>query len=221
MVIMLQQFRNSTIRLPGLTALLLRAGALALAFTMALLSGAGGAPSAAAQQWDDTCTDNDYKIRPLTAAHVGRDRITVSWPALNCPGDYVVRYWQKERKSRSFVEVAVPRDVTTYTATDLAADTAYTVRVLYRDPSGGPPRKASPRLMVDTAPAPQLASANSDPETWEVEITAVAVLRDSINVQWTAPAGTRCGGIPRVSRSSNWRPPRPRLPTPWGTCWKT
>ncbi len=64
-----------------------------------------------------------------------------------------MRYWQTDdgNGGDSFTQVVVPNAENSYTATGLAADTEYTIRVLYRDEEVGRIWKASPHFTVRTA----------------------------------------------------------------------
>ena len=119
------------------------------------------APAPSAQQgeqvqpplYEATCTDNAYKIGGLALDAASSDGLSVSWTGLNCPGDYVARYWKTDDKANTFTQVTVPRTQPWYSAAGLEPETSYTIRVLYQDPNGGRPWKATPPLEATTLAA--------------------------------------------------------------------
>ena len=102
--------------------------------------------------WDPDCGDATRAIGILSLDAVTHDSISFSWSALNCPGGYAVRWWQTGDKAGTFTEAAVDRSTSRHTAGGLAPGTGYTIRVLYQDPDGKRPRKATPPLTATTNP---------------------------------------------------------------------
>jgi len=100
--------------------------------------------------WDPDCGDATRAIGILSLDAVTHDSISFSWSALNCPGGYAVRWWQTGDKAGTFTEAAVDRSTSRHTAGGLAPGTGYTIRVLYQDPDGGRPWKATPPLTATT-----------------------------------------------------------------------
>ena len=116
-----------------------------------------------AAAWATTCRDNAHKVQGLSADQVADTSIRFSWSRLDCPGGYVVRYWQPSDRDNTLTAVTVPRSQTSYTAQDLVAGTAYSIRVLYQDPDGRTPWKGSSLLTVTTLPLPSNSPATGKP----------------------------------------------------------
>ena len=103
--------------------------------------------------YDATCTSGDHRIGTINAELVESDKIRISWPELNCPGDYVVRYWVMTNKANTFQQDIVPVGITTYTATNLEPDTEYVFRVMYHEPDDTVTTKfwkSSPTFYIST-----------------------------------------------------------------------
>ena len=98
-------------------------------------------PPTAPVAWPPECNDNARKISRVTATARHPDSI-----AITCPGDYVVRYWQKKDKKDTYQRVRVSRTEPSFTAENLSPRTTYQFRVHYRDPETGKVRKASKML---------------------------------------------------------------------------
>lgn len=108
-------------------------------------------------QYDETCTSNQHKIGALNVDILEPDIVQISWPELNCPGDYMVRYWELAHRPTTFQQHIVPSDITTYTATGLTPDTQYVFHVTYDEPDSTITNdhwKSTPLHYLTTPPLP-------------------------------------------------------------------
>ena len=152
--------------------------------------------------WSSTCKDNAHKIGGLSADAVSQDGFAISWTALGCPGDYLVRHWQTDDKDNTFTAVTVSHSETSYTASGLTAETSYTIRVLYQDPDGGRPWKAPPSLEVTTlAAAVQPVIANS-PATGAPTISGAAQVGETLTAGTVAIADA--DGLTNAAYAYQW-----------------
>ena len=126
-----------------------------------------------APKYDVSCTDGTQQIQGVKATSVNQDSIGISWTALNCPGDYVVRYWQTDDRARTVTQGVISAGYSSFTATGLEANTQYTFRVLYDEPDdsitpalwkASKPLRAT-TLTSDTPPIISTPQPSSTPTT--------------------------------------------------------
>ncbi|MYC80112.1 MAG: DUF5011 domain-containing protein, partial [Cenarchaeum sp. SB0661_bin_35] len=113
----------------------------------------GSSPSS----YDASCTDGTKKITGVSSGNIKQNSVTISWSALNCPGEYVVRYWETANRAGTMKQSVVSASKSTFTATGLSSGTEYAFRVLYNEPDNTispKPWKGSNTLNVNTLTPP-------------------------------------------------------------------